>query len=47
MSKYMSKEINVSYRSMTSEIRKVDEDSRTITFVASDDTKDSAGTVLN
>lgn len=47
MSKYMSKEINVSYRSMTSEIRKVDEESRTITFVASDDTKDSAGTVLN
>ena len=43
----MSKEINVSYRSMTSEIRKVNEESRTITFVASDDTKDSAGTVLN
>ena len=43
----MSKEINVSYRSMASEIRKVDEESRTITFVASDDTKDSAGTVLN
>ena len=32
---------------MTSEIRKVNEESRTITFVASDDTKDSAGTVLN
>ena len=47
MNKHMSKEINVSYRSMTSEIRKVDEESRTITFVASDDTKDSAGTVLN
>lgn len=45
--KSMSKEINVSYRSMTSEIRKVNEESRTITFVASDDTKDSAGTVLN
>ena len=43
----MSKEINISYRSMTSEIRKVNEESRTITFVASDDTKDSAGTVLN
>ena len=43
----MSKEINVSYRSMASEIRKVNEESRTITFVASDDTKDSAGTVLN
>ena len=45
--KSMSKEINISYRSMTSEIRKVNEESRTITFVASDDTKDSAGTVLN
>ena len=44
---HMSKEINVSYRSMASEIRKVNEESRTITFVASDDTKDSAGTVLN
>lgn len=43
----MEKEINVSYRSMASEIRKIDEESRTITFVASDDTRDSAGTVLN
>lgn len=32
---------------MASEIRKVNEESRTITFVASDDSKDSAGTVLN
>lgn len=43
----MSKEINVSYRSVASEIRKKDEEKRTITFVASDDTKDTAGTVLN
>lgn len=43
----MGKEINISYRSMASEIRKVNEESRTITFVASDDSKDSAGTVLN
>ena len=43
----MSKEINISYRSIASEIRKVNEESRTITFVASDDSKDSAGTVLN
>ena len=43
----MSKEINVSYRSVASEIRKKDEEKRTVTFVASDDTKDSAGTVLN
>ena len=43
----MSKEINVSYRSVASEIRKKDEEKRTVTFIASDDTKDSAGTVLN
>lgn len=43
----MSKEINVSYRSVASEIRKKDEEKRTVMFVASDDTKDSAGTVLN
>ena len=43
----MSKEINVSYRSVASEIRKKDEEKRKITFVASDDTKDTAGTVLN
>ena len=43
----MSKEINVSYRSVASEIRKKNEDTRTITFVASDDSKDSARTVLN
>ena len=43
----MSKEINVSYRSVASEIRKKDEEKRTITFVASDGTKDTAGTVLN
>ena len=43
----MSKEINVSYRSVASEIRKKDEEKRTITFIASDDTKDTAGTVLN
>ena len=43
----MSKEINVSYRSMAGEIRKKNDETRTITFVASDGTKDSAGTVLN
>lgn len=32
---------------MAGEIRKKNEDSRTITFIASDDTRDSAGTVLN
>ena len=43
----MSKTINVSYRhSEIREIRKK-EDERTITFVASDSTRDSAGTVLN
>lgn len=43
----MSKIINVSYRhSEIREIRKK-EDERTITFVASDSTRDSAGTVLN
>lgn len=43
----MSKTINVSYRhSEIREIRKK-EDERTITFVASDATRDSAGTVLN
>lgn len=43
----MSKAINVSYRhSEIREIRKK-EDERTITFVASDSTRDSAGTVLN
>lgn len=43
----MSKTINVSYRH--SEIRGIrkKEDERTITFVASDSTRDSAGTVLN
>lgn len=43
----MSKTINVSYRH--SEIREIrrKKDDRTITFVASDSTKDSAGTVLN
>ena len=43
----MSKEFNVSYRSVASEIRKKNEDTRTVTFVASDDSVDSAGTVLN
>lgn len=47
MNKHMSKEINVSYRSMAGEIRKKNDETRTITFVASDGTKDSAGTVLN
>lgn len=43
----MSKTFNVSYRhSEIREIRKK-EDERTITFVASDSTRDSAGTVLN
>lgn len=43
----MSNTINVSYRhSEIREIRKK-EDERTITFVASDSTRDSAGTVLN
>lgn len=43
----MSKTINVSYRhSEIREIRKK-EDERTITFVASDSTRDSADTVLN
>lgn len=32
---------------MASDIRKVDKESRTVTFIASDDTRDSAGTVLN
>ena len=43
----MSKNFNVSYRSVASEIRKKNEDTRTVTFVASDDSVDSAGTVLN
>lgn len=43
----MSKDFNVSYRSVASEIRKKNEDTRTVTFVASDDSVDSAGTVLN
>lgn len=43
----MSKEFNVSYRSVASKIRKKDEETRTVTFVASDDSVDSAGTVLN
>lgn len=47
MNRDMGKEINVSYRSMASDIRKVDKESRTVTFIASDDTRDSAGTVLN
>lgn len=47
MNKHMSKEINVSYRSMAGEIRKKNDETRTITFVASDGSKDSAGTVLN
>ena len=47
MNKHMSKEINVSYRSMAGEIRKKNDETRTITFVASDGTKDSAGTILN
>lgn len=47
MNRDMGKEINVSYRSMVSDIRKVDKESRTVTFIASDDTRDSAGTVLN
>lgn len=47
MNNDMSKTINVSYRhSEIREIRKK-EDERTITFVASDSTRDSAGTVLN
>lgn len=32
---------------MASDVRKVDKESRTVTFIASDDTRDSAGTVLN
>lgn len=39
---------NISYRqASTSEVRKKNDNERTLTFVASDSTKDSAGTVLN
>lgn len=37
----------IHYRIISSEIRKRDEETRTITFVASDSTRDAAGTVLN
>lgn len=37
----------INYRSITPEVRKGDEGSRKMTFVASDGTRDSAGTVLN
>lgn len=43
----MSKEKRVSYRQSAIEIRRKKEDDRTITFVASDSSVDSAGTVLN
>lgn len=37
----------IHYRTYSSEIRKRNEDTRTLTFVASDGTRDAAGTVLN
>lgn len=44
----MEKEIKVSYRhAEIRDIRRKEDDDRTITFVASDSTRDSAGTVLN
>lgn len=44
----MGKEIKVSYRhAEIRDIRRKEDDDRTITFVASDSTRDSAGTVLN
>ena len=38
---------NIKFRSFTSEIRKKNEETRTVTFIASDGSRDSAHTVLN
>ena len=38
---------NVRFRTIATEVRKKNEETRTITFVASDSSRDSAHTVLN